>query len=183
MTRTLVLMRHGKSDWSVNAADHDRPLNARGRRQAAEAGRWLERHGGTFDVALVSPAERAARAWALAEAELSDPPPVRTVERAYTFDGLELLAVVRSLAQEHRVVLVGHNPACEELVELLTGHNPEMKTSALAVVELPDWRSPGTLVTHGRPPPVPVPAPLGLSVGPETSASLTSAASTQGVLD
>lgn len=153
MTRTLVVMRHGKSDWSVDADDQDRPLNDRGRAQAAEAGRWLEQHGGgVFDLALVSPAERAHAAWALAAAELSDPPPLRSEERAYTFDGLELLALVRSLEDERRVVLVGHNPACEELLELLTGERPEIKTSALAVVELPDWRSPGVLVTHGRPP-------------------------------
>lgn len=152
MTRTLVVMRHGKSDWSVNAPDEDRPLTERGRRQAAEAGRWLEQQGGTFDVAIVSPAERAHAAWVLAAAELSAPPTVRSEEQAYTFDGLQLLALVRSLTEERRVVLVGHNPACEEMLELLTGQRPEMKTSALAVVELPDWRSPGTLVAHGRPP-------------------------------
>lgn len=152
MTRTLVVMRHGKSDWSVNASDHDRPLTERGRRQAAEAGRWLERHGGALDLALVSPAERASTAWTLASAELSAPPPVRSEQGAYTFDGLDLLALVRSLGQERRVILVGHNPACEEVLELLTGQRPEMKTSALAVVQLRDWRSPGTLVAHGRPP-------------------------------
>lgn len=152
MTRTLVVMRHGKSDWSVDASDQDRPLTDRGRSQAAEAGRWLEEHGGVLDLALVSPAERAHAAWVLASAELSEPPPLRSEERAYTFDGLELMALVRSLEDEHRVVLVGHNPACEEMLELLTGERPEMKTSALAVVEMPDWRSPGTLVTHGRPP-------------------------------
>lgn len=152
MTRTLVVMRHGKSDWSVDASDQDRPLTDRGRSQAAEAGRWLEEHGGVLDLALVSPAERARAAWVLASAELSEPPPLRSEARAYTFDGLELMALVRSLEDEHRVVLVGHNPACEEMLELLTGERPEMKTSALAVVELPDWRSPGTLVTHGRPP-------------------------------
>lgn len=152
MSRTLVVMRHGKSDWSVDASDQDRPLTDRGRRQAAEAGRWLEDQGDVFDVALVSPAVRAHAAWALAAAELSEPPPVRSEQRAYTFDGLELMALVRSLEDERRVVLVGHNPACEELLELLTGEHPQMRTSELAVVELPDWRSPGTLLAHGRPP-------------------------------
>lgn len=150
---TLVLMRHGKSDWSVNAPDQDRPLTDRGRRQAAEAGRWIDDHCPTLDLAVVSPATRAARAWELAAAELSDPPPVRVEEGAYTFDGLELLAVVRGLKKKHRtVVLVGHNPAIEEMLELLTGTSVEMKTSALAVLELKDWRSPGRIVTHGRPP-------------------------------
>ena len=151
--RTLVLMRHGKSDWSVDSSDRDRPLNDRGRRQAAEAGRWLEANGGEIDLALVSPATRAACAWDIAAAELSAPPPVRVEEAAYTFDGLALLALVRALDSEERVVLVGHNPACEELVELLTGEGAVMKTSALAVLELPDWRCAGRLVAHGRPDP------------------------------
>lgn len=153
MTCTLVLMRHGKSDWSVDATDHERPLTDRGRRQAAEAGQWLEQHGGALERAVVSSAERARHAWSLAAGELSAPPPVHIEERAYTFDGLKLLALVRALGEERRVVLVGHNPACEELLDLLTGERPEMKTSALAVVHLEDWRSPGTLITHGRPPP------------------------------
>lgn len=152
MPPTLILMRHGKSDWSAPVSDRRRPLNTRGERQAAEAGAWLADHGGAIDLAVVSPATRAADAWALAAAELETPPPVRVEEAAYTFDGQELLAVVRGLAEEERVVLVGHNPACEELLEALTGGSPEMKTSALAVVELESWDGQGRIVAHGRPP-------------------------------
>lgn len=150
--RTLILMRHGKSDWSQPTTDRERPLNARGVRQAAEAGEWLEANAARLDLAVVSPAARAADAWQLASARLSCPPPVRVEEEAYTFDGLQLLGLVRSLGDEEKVVLVGHNPACEELLELLTGEGAVMKTSALAVLELPSWRSSGHLVAHGRPP-------------------------------
>lgn len=156
-SRTLILMRHGKSDWSVAVPDRDRPLNGRGRRQAAETGRWLGTvwipgHGGRIDLAVVSPATRAWDAWELAAAELDDPPPVRVEEAAYTFDGADLLAVVRGLGEERCVVLVGHNPALEELIAALTGEHVEIKTSALAVVDLDDWHAPGRLVMHGRPP-------------------------------
>ncbi len=35
MARRLIIMRHAKSDWAnANLTDHDRPLNARGRRTA-----------------------------------------------------------------------------------------------------------------------------------------------------
>lgn len=152
MTRSLILLRHGKSDWSAPVSDRRRPLNRRGQRQAAEAGDWLAAHGGMIDLAVVSPATRAADTWALAAAELDAPPPVWVEEAAYTFDGEDLLAVVRGLGTQGRVVLVGHNPACEELLEALTGERPEMKTSALAVVELDGWDGRGRVVTHGRPP-------------------------------
>ena len=39
--RTLILLRHAKSDWSGDQADLARPLAKRGRRQAPDAGRWL----------------------------------------------------------------------------------------------------------------------------------------------
>ena len=40
--KTLILMRHAKSDWSGDGlADFDRPLNPRGRRSAAALGDWL----------------------------------------------------------------------------------------------------------------------------------------------
>ena len=38
MISTLVLLRHAKSAYPDDVADHDRPLNARGRRDAPAAG-------------------------------------------------------------------------------------------------------------------------------------------------
>ena len=39
--RTLLLLRHAKSDYPAAVADHDRPLAPRGDREAALAGDWL----------------------------------------------------------------------------------------------------------------------------------------------
>ncbi len=146
--RTLVLLRHGKSDWSGDHPDHDRPLAPRGRRQAAEAGTWLAAHGPPLDLAVVSPAARARATWELAAAELSDPPVVRVAEAAYTFDGEDLLDLVRGLDGHRAVALVGHNPALEELLTLLTHDVRRMPTACLAVLDLD--RS--VVLTHGRPP-------------------------------
>lgn len=156
--RTLIVMRHGKSDWSVPVDDRHRPLKKRGRRQAAEAGRWLAANTPTIDLAVVSPAVRAADAWRLAAAELPDTVPERVEERAYTFAGADLLEIVRGLASApeardaNTVVLVGHSPACDELVAHLTGEPVTMKTSGLAVVVMQQWGGPAELTAHGRPP-------------------------------
>lgn len=153
----LVVIRHAKSDWNVVAADLDRPLAKRGRKQAPAVGKWLAEQGIVADRVVVSVAERARETWRAIADQLGDSAPTATfVEAAYTFDGDHLLEVVRALPDSARVVLlVGHNPAVAELVEALTGEWVPMPTAALAVVDVPTWSDagPGTgrLVTAGRP--------------------------------
>ena len=48
MMKRLILTRHAKSSWDdPTMADHDRPLNARGRGAAADLGGWLASRGAT----------------------------------------------------------------------------------------------------------------------------------------
>lgn len=155
---TLILLRHAKSDWSGGEPDDERPLAARGRRQAPEAGRWLADHVDRIDLAVVSPAERARSTWSLAAAELAAVPPVRLDERVYGASSSSLLRVVRDLPDDlQTVVLVGHNPGLEDLASTLAGTWVSMPTSALAVLEIDgSWAESGAatagLTTSGRPP-------------------------------
>ncbi len=156
--RTLILLRHAKSDWSGDEPDIARPLARRGRRQAPEAGRWLTTHIDSIDLAVVSPAHRARSTWDLASAELDVPPSTRLDDRMYAASDDELLAVLREVPDEvDTVVLVGHNPGLEDLASRLTGERVPMPTSALAVIAVPgSWSSaghqPAVLLTSGRPP-------------------------------
>lgn len=156
--RTLVLVRHAKSDWSGSPPDRERPVGGRGRRQAPESGRWLAAHLPEIDLAVVSPAQRARTTWELMSAELPSSPPVRVDEDVYSFGAGPLLAVVRRLPGDlATVALVGHNPGLEELAEELTGEWTPMPTSSLAVVELAGpWADAGDgtarLLASGRPP-------------------------------
>jgi phosphohistidine phosphatase len=156
--RTLILLRHAKSDWSGDEADVDRALAKRGRRQAPDAGRWLASNIDSIDLAVVSPANRARSTWDLVAAEFDTPPPMRLDDRVYAASGGELLDVVRDLPDDvNTVVLVGHNPELEDLVVLLTGESVPMPTSALAVIDVPgSWSTVGrggaVLRAAGRPP-------------------------------
>ncbi|BEP16154.1 histidine phosphatase family protein [Acidothermaceae bacterium B102] len=154
--RTLVLLRHAKSDWDGEEADIDRPLARRGRREAPVAGRWLNTNLPALDLAVVSPAVRARVTWALVVDELDPPPSVTIDDRVYAASVDDLLTVVRGLPAEARtVLLVGHNPGLEELAYVLTGGVVPMPTSAIAVLDVPDdWSasSRATLRTSGRPP-------------------------------
>jgi phosphohistidine phosphatase len=157
VTHTLVLIRHGKSDWSGGLADIDRPLARRGRRQAPEAGHWLAATI-ALDLAVVSPAARTVATWDLVAAGLRERPEVRYDERVYAASGSQLLAIVRELPEAAATAaLVGHNPGLEDLLSQLTGERRPMPTSAIAVVDLEGpWaevRADATLRTAGRPPP------------------------------
>ena len=58
--KTIILFRHGKSDWDApSGSDHERPLAARGRKAADAMGRFLSEKGEVPELAIASSAVRA----------------------------------------------------------------------------------------------------------------------------
>jgi len=54
---TLYLLRHAKSSWNTPAqSDFDRPLNKRGRKDAAELGRYMQTAAIQPELVLLSSA-------------------------------------------------------------------------------------------------------------------------------
>jgi len=152
--RRLVLLRHAKSDWPEQTADHDRPLAARGRRDAPHVGRWLARAGWMPDTVICSTALRARQTWDLASAALAAEaggavPTIRFERRVYEATVLGLLMLVREFPPEERtVVIVGHNPGLAELAVGLAAPPPDppvsFPTAAVAVLGMPgSWASVG----------------------------------------
>lgn len=157
--RMLIILRHAKSDWSRPVPDLQRTIGKRGRRQAAEAGRWLASHAAPIDLVLTSPATRAKSTWEVAAAEFTEAPRVRVEDRLYTWSAADLRAVVREQdADTNRLVLVGHDPAVSESVTSLVGTPHDMVTSCLAALWVSgDWSAVGhdarvRMAAWGRPP-------------------------------
>lgn len=135
--KTLLILRHAKSSWdNAHLADHERPLNERGERDAPRMGRLLHANGLVPDLIVSSSAERAlATAEAVALACDYDKT-IHVTRRLYHALPEAYLAAVREVAQdEKRVMVVGHNPGIEDLVERLGGEPARMPTAALAQVE------------------------------------------------
>ncbi|HLO82975.1 MAG TPA: histidine phosphatase family protein [Chitinophagaceae bacterium] len=59
--KRVLLVRHAKSDWSVEADDFDRPLNERGKRDAPMMASRLQKRNIPIDAFVSSPAKRALR--------------------------------------------------------------------------------------------------------------------------
>jgi phosphohistidine phosphatase len=155
--RRLVVVRHAKSAWPDDVPDAERPLNARGRRDAPAAGRWIRDRVGRIDAVVCSPATRTRQTWRLIAPELDGPPDPILDDRVYAATVDTLLAVVREIPDgAGSALLVGHNPGVAELVAVLSGERLEMKTSAIAVLGLTgSWAdvAPGraALVDHATP--------------------------------
>jgi phosphohistidine phosphatase len=132
--KTLHLLRHAKSDWSEPAvADHDRPLNRRGKRArtvvAAHVAGW------PVDLVVCSTARRARQTAKPVVAVLGCR--VQYEEALYAANAERLLEVVRTLSDRNAsVMLVGHNPSLEELTAMLCDQSPTYPTAALGTIDL-----------------------------------------------
>jgi len=144
---TLLLMRHGKSDWKAGAADDSgRPLNRRGKKASALIGGWLRKQGLVPDSIIVSPAVRA-RETARIVADAAGCPAERLTldERLYLTGVAQHLEVLQDCApQAGTLLLIGHNPGLEELLDALCKDPPAtpkngkmMPTAAVAVLHVP----------------------------------------------
>lgn len=122
MPHELLVLRHAKSAWDTGArTDFERPLSKRGRRDAPRVGRYLAGEGLVPDHVVSSPAERARQTVIAVCAELGfDEGSIRWDERVYHATTGALMDVLsESPSGAHRVLIAGHNPGLEMLVQTL----------------------------------------------------------------
>jgi len=134
--KTVLLMRHAKSSWKdPSLADHDRPLNKRGKRDAARMGNLLNEEYLTPDAIYCSTAKRAKST-------------VDGLLKTGDFDGEvtytsslyhggpdDFFEILSNLPDEiQSVMLVGHNPDMEYFLDLTCDVQEHMPTAAIAVI-------------------------------------------------
>jgi len=149
--RTLILLRHGKSAYPAGVGDHERPLAARGEREAALAGAWIGQHLPQVDRIVSSTAQRTRQTAAASGVRA----PLTLIDDIYEAYPDELLDVVKAFEPaEHTVLLVGHAPGLPGLAEDLAGPGSDPSalsrlrskypTSAVAVLSVDgDWADVG----------------------------------------
>jgi phosphohistidine phosphatase len=131
--KRLLFLRHAKSDWGdPGLDDFERPLAQRGIRACALIADHLARAGVVPDLVLCSAARRTRETLDLVKAALADSP-VLFEREIYVFEHHPLLARLRRLeASANTVMVIGHNPALEELSLSLAG--PDSDAEALAAI-------------------------------------------------
>jgi phosphohistidine phosphatase len=129
--RTLLLMRHAKSDWSSDIPnDQDRPLNTRGRRDAPLIGTYLAQNDLTPQIAMISDAERTQETWSLMEPSLPNTDASFYAD-LYLAEPLKMLSRLQGVSDDiQSVLLLAHQPGMSILTKLLTRGVPDANLTA-----------------------------------------------------
>jgi phosphohistidine phosphatase len=137
--KTLLILRHAKTQADAPAGDHARELTERGHRNAAAMGAYIHDRTGTPDAIITSDATRALQTAEIVATAVTFTAPLTVEPRIYDAGLNILLALVRSILDEvDTALIIGHNPGFEELAEALAGNHDEeirLPTSGLAVLE------------------------------------------------
>eukprot|EP00177_Eucheuma_denticulatum_P003299 GFKZ01005958.1.p1 GENE.GFKZ01005958.1~~GFKZ01005958.1.p1 ORF type:complete len:401 (+),score=43.49 GFKZ01005958.1:214-1416(+) len=143
--RRLVLVRHAKTVWDREGevVDHERVLSEKGREEAKVVGAALVGKGWVPHRILCSNAVRTVQTLGLLNVPNREGQgeTLRIESLYYAVTGEEMAEAVddalgeAGFADGTTVMIVCHNPGCEELVEQLTGRRAEMGTGCAALLE------------------------------------------------
>lgn len=137
--KLLLILRHAKSSWKeTGLSDHSRPLNQRGIKDAPRMGQVLFEEDLVPDLILSSTAQRARDTAGLVADASGFDGEIHFVESFYHASPSDYLEALSSLSSDKNIVMiVGHNPGMEMLLEMLTGEDERLPTAALALIQLP----------------------------------------------
>lgn len=125
--RTLILLRHAKSDYPSGVDDHERPLAPRGQREAGLAGDWLRSPAVAPPVSAVLCSTATRTRQTLARTGLDAP--VNYLDRLY---GAAPGAVLDEINNCDSVFGV------DVATLLVVGHEPTMSALALGLARVED---------------------------------------------
>jgi phosphohistidine phosphatase len=137
--KTLLLMRHGKSSWKhPELPDHERPLAKNGLRDAHRMGELIERRELIPQRILSSSAVRAAETARIFCEMCGCGENVIFDDTLYLAEAETYIAQLKTLPDQiERVMLVGHNPGLEALLQILCARVESLPTAVIAYINLP----------------------------------------------
>lgn len=143
--KILTLVRHAKSSWSDSTLpDRQRPLNARGERDAPEMGARIGKQSIRPSLILTSPAVRARTTASIIAQEIGYPIEFLQREESLYLASLDDLLDVL-VAQDNgfnNLMIVGHNPGLTEFANFLVpGITNNLPTAGVVAVQMDceDW--------------------------------------------
>jgi len=137
--KTLLLMRHAKSSWKhPDLPDQDRPLNKRGEKDAPRMGKFIREKELIPQVILASPAKRVTQTVDGMLEKMAFKGKVEYIDSLYLAEPSAYLSTLQTISDKfERVLVVGHNPGLEGLLQILSGKVESLPTASLAHLILP----------------------------------------------
>jgi len=139
--KVLTLVRHAKSSWDYpELPDFERPLSARGRKDAPAMAALLKKAKIRPERLVSSPALRAITTARLFAVKFGiEPESIHVSPHIYEASPQTLMHIVRSLMDlEDDVMLIGHNPGISRFARQLADCPfDEMPTCAAVRIEFP----------------------------------------------
>ena len=136
--RQLLILRHAKSSWAdASLDDWQRPLNERGVRDAPRVGDLLRERSLVPDLIISSDAVRARTTAQIVAKTAGYTRELIVAPALYHATPADVIDVLHDVDDAARsVMIVGHNPGLEDLIEQLTGEAHGLPTAALIQLKL-----------------------------------------------
>ncbi len=137
-----MILRHAKAAREDADSDKERELTGKGRKAAERMGELAREKDLIPDLVLCSTATRARETFTLFARGANYDGRVEFLDELYLAPAVVYVEAVQRLGgSAQKVMVIGHNPGLEALLDALTGSAEPLATAALAVCELPveDW--------------------------------------------
>ena len=123
--KSVILFRHGKSDWGANYNhDHDRPLSKRGVRDAKKMGKFLSKKVEVPDLVISSTALRTRDTIELAVKNGGWSTIIKYEKSIYGASLEKLLNILKEQDNKYQCIcLVGHEPIFSSFIEKVKGQS------------------------------------------------------------
>jgi len=142
--KRLLIMRHAKSSWKdADQTDHERPLKKRGKNDAHLMGKMLKSKKIVPDMILCSTAERAKETAKLLAEAMKFKSEIIYSDSLYMAEPTDIInEIANNATKEKTIMVIGHNPGSEALVQILTGKVESLPTASIAYVtaKIDHWK-------------------------------------------
>ena len=142
--KRLLIMRHAKSSWKEpDVTDHERPLKKRGKDDAHRMGKLLRSKKIVPEMIICSTAQRSRETAELLAESMKFKEAIIYSDALYMAEPSDILAEIAHHATKQKTVMViGHNPGSEALLQILTGKVESLPTASIAYVtaKIDNWK-------------------------------------------
>ncbi len=142
--KKLLILRHGKSEITGDtASDHERPLSSRGKKNCVEISGLMQKNDLFPELIITSTARRAVETSESIRDLINPEIEISTTNRLYLAPPEKHLREITKTNEEvETLLIVGHNPGVEDLINSFLIKEEKIQTCNLAAfyIDIKKWK-------------------------------------------